>query len=241
MLVGLVGTGDPLGAIDDAGIEEVADARFFVGAERARTDIAFLQCGVLLEVVFVERRDFGRSDLSFEALHVDLAVAFEAHSQRLSCAVGVPQRDDDVLQCVRSGPVTVRVAQRRIAVLADTIHVVDELGNRRRLRRVVHHRRRQPIERDCIGHWRMDGLDVCCEVAAGAADERVFTNRQGSKELFRCRTAHGARGRGDDDEWELHPLEQLDVCVAMGLISDVEAGLVEVEAVRVLHREFASP
>ena len=51
---GLVGAGDPAGALDDAGVEEVADAGGRLLAEHLGPDVALDQRGVLREVGLVE-------------------------------------------------------------------------------------------------------------------------------------------------------------------------------------------
>ena len=79
---GLVGAGDPLRAVDDARVDEEADAGGLVLAQRTRPDVALDQQRVLGEVVLAERLDLGRRDLRLEPLHVDVAVAGHADRQR---------------------------------------------------------------------------------------------------------------------------------------------------------------
>ncbi len=207
----------------------------FVVAERARADVALDQRRVVGEVGLVERLGLGRGDLRFEPLHVDLAVAGQADGQRLDRAVGVAELHHDVLQRVGRGPVAVGMAQLGVGV-----DPVDERGDRRRVRRVVHDRRRQPVERDRRGSGRDDGLDVGGVVARRAADEGVLADVHRGEELLGRRPAHGARHRRHDHVRQTEPVEQRDVGRAMGVVRRLQAGVVEVEAVRVLHHELAA-
>ncbi len=70
-----IGAGDPGGAVDDAGIEEVPDARLLRGSEHTGADVALDECGMGGEVLLGERLRFGRRHLGLESLHVDLAIA----------------------------------------------------------------------------------------------------------------------------------------------------------------------
>ncbi len=93
-----------MGAVDDAWVDEIADAGRLAGTQRSWTDVALDEVFVRGEVVFGERLDLGGCELGFEPLDVDLAVAGDADRQRLDATVGVPKLDDDVLQRVGRGP-----------------------------------------------------------------------------------------------------------------------------------------
>ena len=61
VLAGLVGAGDPAGALDDPRVEQEPDARGALEAERARPDVALHERRVGGEVGLVERHDLGRA------------------------------------------------------------------------------------------------------------------------------------------------------------------------------------
>ena len=85
-----VRAGDPAGAVDDAGVEEVADAGGLLLAERAGADVALGQRGPRGEVGLAEGlEDDALAELGLEPLGVDLAVAGQPDGQRLDGAVGV--------------------------------------------------------------------------------------------------------------------------------------------------------
>ena len=60
------------------------------------------------------------------------------------------------------------------------------------------------------------------------------------EELLGLRAAHGARRGFDDDVLELEPVEDPDVGVAVRLVAVLEARVVDVEGVGVLHDELAA-
>ena len=109
---GLVGAGDPAGPVDDARVDEVADAGGLVRAEHPRADVALDQLGVVLEVL--EDRGDGRFELGAQALLVDLTVAGEADGEDLLRAVGRGHRDEDVLEGVAGRPGTVVPGERAL-------------------------------------------------------------------------------------------------------------------------------
>ena len=145
-----VGARDPLGAVDDAGVDEEADARGGLLAEhralgRPRADVALDETGVLREVGLGRRLDLGGRERHLDALHLDVAVAGEADDDELAGAVEVREREHDVLQRVGGRP--------RAAVGARVLGVreVDERRDRRRVRRVQHDGRGEAVERDRLG------------------------------------------------------------------------------------------
>ena len=187
---GPVGAGDPRSPGDDPRIEEVSDARGVAAPEHPWADVPLRQRGISSEVLVGERLDLCRSDLRGQPLHVDVAVPFDPDRQRFDGPVRVAQVHDHVLQRVGRVPVAVWVARLVVGV-----HEVDERGDRRRVRGVVHDRRWQSVERHRLGRGCADGLDVGGEVARRAADEGVLTDVERGEELLGCRAAHGSRHR----------------------------------------------
>src|SRR6185436_10833895 len=78
VLTGDVRAGDPAGALDDAGIHDVADLGLGVLAEHARADVALDQGRVVLHLHLVHRLDLDRLELPTEALEVDVSIAGDA-------------------------------------------------------------------------------------------------------------------------------------------------------------------
>ncbi len=91
MPAGLVGTGDPLGAIDDPRVDEKADAGRLVAAQCAGPDVALDQVFVGRKVVFGERVDLGGPELRFEPFDVDLAITGDADGEWFDPTVGMAQ------------------------------------------------------------------------------------------------------------------------------------------------------
>jgi hypothetical protein len=89
----LVRTRHPGAAPHHERVDQVADAEV---AQRLGADVAPHQPGVLVEAV--ERRHLGRLDVGAQALQVDLTVAGHADHEQLLQAVGLAQRDHDVLE-----------------------------------------------------------------------------------------------------------------------------------------------
>ena len=127
---GDVGAGHPAGALDDAGVDEVADAGRRLLAQRLGADVALDQRGVLGELGLVHRLDLDGLELALEALLVDLAVAGHADGERLAGAVGVLEHDQHVLEGVAGRPGAV-VARERL------VEVVDERLDGRGVRRLL--------------------------------------------------------------------------------------------------------
>ena len=89
-------------------------------------------------------------------------------------------------------------------------------------------------------HRRGHGLDVRRVVAGGAAHEGVLADLGRREELLAGRAAHRPGHGRHDDELEAEPVEGRDVRVAVALVRALQAGVVDVERVRVLHDELAS-
>ena len=187
VLAGLVGAGDPAGAGDDAGVDQVADLRLALRAEHLRPDVALDQRGVAGEVG--ERLDLGRAR---PAASSRLASTSRSPGRPMTSgsrrAVGVHERDDDVLQ--RRGGGVAGVGEQ-------LLRHRDQRLDGRGVRGVLDVRLGQPVERDRVGDDGGDRLDVG-RVAAGRADEGVLADRGRVQELLALGAAHRARHRRDD-------------------------------------------
>jgi hypothetical protein len=82
-------------------------------------------------------------------------------------------------------------------------------------------------------------LDVRAVVARVGEDERILSRVGDHHELLRGRAADRARVRFHERVLEPTPLEDATVRAVHLLVVDVEARLVEVEGIRVLHQELA--
>ena len=97
------------GAVDDARVEEVADAGGRLLAQdragrRPGPDVALHEERVALEVRLGRGLDLGRGEGDLDALVVDVAIARDADDDDLAGAVQVREGEDDVLERVRRGP-----------------------------------------------------------------------------------------------------------------------------------------
>ena len=144
------------------------------------------------------------------------------------------QIEHDVLQGVGGGPLALGVP--RVVVGVDE---VDQRRDRRRVRGVVHVRLGAVVEWDRLGARRLDRFDVGRVVAGSTADERVLADVHRRQELLGRGPAHRTGQRRHDHIGQAEPVEQLDVRRAVGVVRSLEALVVDVEAVRVLHHELA--
>src|SRR5690606_36575402 len=97
-----------------------------------------------------------------------------------------------------------------------------------------------PLGRADGGGGRGDGLGVGGVAARVAGDEGVFAGGRGRQELLRGRAAHRARRGEHDLVADAEPVEGADVGLAVLLVGVLEAVVVEVERVGVLHEELAA-
>ena len=238
-----VRTRHPGGTLDDTRVHQVAhgtggvallvhDALGRVRSENRGADVAAHQLGVRLEVRIRRHVDLGGGHGCLQALHVDIAVTGDAHDEELALAVRVRQRDDNVLQRVGGGPG---------AVLARVLIVeqVNERLNRRSVGRRNLKRRGHAGRVLSLGHRGRHGLGVS-GVATRGRHEGVLANRRGVQELLGTRAAHRATHRRDDDVAQAQALEDALVGVALGLVGGVQALVVNVEGVGILHHELAT-
>ena len=103
-------------------------------------------------------------------------------------------------------------------------------------------RRARPAPRRrtaAVGAGMRDRLDVG-RVTAGRADEGVLAGVGDGQELLARRAAHRPRHGLDDHVLEAEPVEDLDVGVAVRVVGRLQAGVVDVEGVGVLHHELAA-
>ena len=240
VLAGHVGAGDPARCrrrrAGRAGTGCSAPSRRASRVQRRRADVALDSCRVL-------RRSPPRStastsagaDAASSALEVDLAVAGQADDDELARRRRVREREHDVLQRVGRGPRAGRLARGSAALAA-----VDERVDGRGVRGVLDVRgRARRRTGSAAGDHGRDRLDVG-RVAAGRAHEGVLADRGRVQELLALRAAHRAGHRRDDDVLEAEPVEDAHVGVALRRVGGVQAGVVDVEGVGVLHRELAA-
>ena len=229
-----VGSGDPAGALDHAGIEQVADGGGLLLAQRTGADVALGKGRPGREVGLAERLEGNAlTELGLEPLGVNLAVPGEPDRQRLDGAVGVAHREDDVLEGVACRPGAV-VAREPL------VQVVDQRVDRGGVGRLLRMRRGRLVVRRGGRRGRVDRLDVGGVVAAAAPDVGVLADLRLGEELLGLRAAHGAGLGLDDDVLETELVEDPDVGVPVLLVARVETGVVDVEGVGVLHHELAA-
>ena len=185
-----------------------------------------------LEVGVRGHVDLGGGHGGLQALHVDIAVARDAHDEELALAVRVRQRHDDVLQRVGGAPRT---------ILARVLLV--EQVNKRFDRRSVGGGRLEGRGHAgrvlSLGHGGRHSLGVG-SVATRGCHEGVLANRRGVQELLGARAAHRTAHRGDDDVTQAQALEDALIGVALSLVRGVQTLVVNVEGVSVLHHELAA-
>ncbi len=88
------------------------------------------------------------------------------------------------------------------------------------------------------GRHARRSLQVGC-VAARASDNLVFARLREHHELNGVRASHGSRRGFHHHRVHAAPAENLEVGIPMPFELDVEAGIVDIERVRILHRELA--
>ena len=236
VFAGLVGAGDPTRALDDARIDEQSDAGAAVRAERAGSDVALDECRIGGEVAFVEGLEHGGFNVRAEPLLVDVAISGHSHRQRLGAAVRVAKLDDHVLHRVGGGPLALRAGE-----LGVSVEVIDEGLDRGGVGGVRDPRRWEAVEWDRIRNGYVHGLGIGGVVARAAPHERVLADVDRREELLGGRSAHRPGHRRDDHGRKSESFEGLDVGIAMEVVRPIEALVVDVEAVRVLHHELAAP
>ena len=102
----------------------------------------------------------------------------------------------------------------------------------------MHHRLGHVVERQRLGRSDGDGLDVGGITGLQAPHEGVLADLALGEELLRRAAAHGARDRRHDDVAHVEAPEDPLVGLAVRLVCRLEADVVDVERVRVLHDEL---
>ena len=175
-----VGTRHPGGTLDDARVHQVAhgtggvallvhDTLRRVRSENRGADVAAHQLGVRLKVGVRRHVDLGGGHGGFQTLHVDIAVAGDAHDEELALAVRVGQRYDDVLQRVGGGP-------RAILARVLLVEQVNERLDRRSIGGGDLNRRGNAGRINGLGNGGRHGLRVG-GVAARGSHEGILADR----------------------------------------------------------------
>ncbi len=92
-----------------------------------------------------------------------------------------------------------------------------------------------------VFHWReaAGGLLDVGGVARGAAGDEIFAGFGVDHEFLRAGAAHGSGVRLDGDEFKTAPGEDVAIGLVMLLVGEIEAGVIDIEGVGVLHDELA--
>ena len=209
---------------------------------QAGAKVALDDEGLLLEVVVVggfqaDLAGDGQegADVGFHALQVNAAVAGQADDHQLALTGGQGDGEDNVLERVSASPGAAVGLGARGEHIGGCHQRVDGGG----VRSVQDLGGGGVAEVDVGGHHGGDGLDVGC-VAAGGAHEGVLADLGGVQEFLALGAAHGAGGGRDRNDLQAQPLEDADVGCAVRRVAGVQAGVVNVEGVGVLHDELAA-
>ena len=230
--------GDPGGTLHHAWVSQDAHA---VGCETAGSHVTLDQEWVVLKVLF--RGQFHRRGFqgSFQTLHVYLAVAGNQHAGELgsvSHAVLIHARlghlHHDALESVR-GFHCAAVNLHTLGVCP--IHQSrDGFG----IRGFVLFRLGLAIDGLLLGNNRDHGFHVGRVIGRGGAHEGIFTVLRDCQELFGGRSTHGTRGGITNGVLDAQGVEDLLVRPAVSLVALLQAGIIHVEGVRILHHELAT-
>ena len=120
------------------------------------------------------------------------------------------------------------------------VEQVDEALDGRCVGRVVHVGRGETVEGDRIGRTHLHGFGVGGVVACAATDVGVFADGERSEELLACRASHRSAHCRHDHVRHAQTVERALVGHPVLVVADLEALVVDVEAVGVLHRELAA-
>ena len=215
VVVGLVRTGDPRRARTH---EAVGDDQHDAGEVRA--DVTLGELGMPFEVFVVEESRSARRDGLLEQVRIDLPVAGDQRETHLAVDV----------ECDRLQQLTGRDTE----LGGDSIDA-GQIGGVHLLHGGDVARRRDASVGRCAArrHLRVGGV-----VAALAPDERVLAHGGDRHELVVHVPAHLARLTLDGTEGEAAPGEHARVRVEHLPVAPLQAFLVGVERVRVLHQEL---
>jgi hypothetical protein len=228
----LVGAGDPAGTRDHPRVDQVAHLRGVLLPQRPRPDVSLHQGRTGGEVLLAEGLGYRRLQGGRQPALVDLAVAGQPDRQRLLGAVGGRDHEHHILEGVGAGPGPIDarldlIGHRHQGVDGRHVRGLDDLGGRHL--RVVQR----------LGSGNAHRLDIG-GIASGRAHEGVLAVGRDRQELLGARSAHRPRHRLDDGVVEAEPVEDPDVGLAMPVVGGVQAGVVDVEGVGVLHHELAA-
>ena len=184
---------------------------------------------------FVEGFHFCWRYLRFETFHIHFAVAGNAYGKRLHSAIRVAQINDHIFQRVASRPLAVWALQ-----VGAAIKQINKCLNRRCVRGIDNccWRSCRVIDFGCQTDTHCFG--VCRVRARGALHERIFANVARKQELFRCRPTHCPRHCRNNCEGQTQAVKNSDVCISVCVVTSLQAFVVDVERIRILHRKFAS-
>ena len=229
----LIGARHPFGAGDHPGINEVSHLGGRLLPQRTRTDVALDQRRVGGKVGLFEGGCLSGGQRRGEPSGIDLAVSRQSDHQGPGAPIRLGDLEHHVLQSVGSFPLPVSARVVRVEHLHQGC---DGRGS-------------GSIDDDGTGHVfesnsrrgrDRHGLHVC-GITSGRAHEAVLPCGQHGLELFGFGTSHGP-GRGlHDHVLQAETVEDTDVGVPEDLIAGLQALVVDVEGIGVLHDELTSP
>ena len=175
-----------------------------------------------------------RADVDLDAAQVHGAVAGNAHGEDLALAGG----GDDGAEEALEGLGGFQGALELLGV--QLVHALDESLDGCGIGGIHNDCRRGGLgDLDFLGNHGGHGLDVC-RVAAGRTHEGVLTDGGRVQELLATGAAHRTGLCGHDDDLQAQALEDALVCGAVSHVRLVQALVVDVEGVGVLHDELAA-
>ena len=240
----LIGTSEPSGTLDHVRVDQVANrvlhtSSLGLRAKHHRSDVAWHQFGVLLQVFFSGLLKLGGSELGFQSLHIHRTVAGHADDNHFTprlvmlFILRVLDGNHHVLEDVGSLPFT--AISTRVVGVGTLNHVIDGLGIRggflgsggsggsidfRQLRSA-------------------QGLHIPC-LAGRCQREGIFADRHRSQEFLGCGAAHRA-GHGEHRYvLQVKTLEDTLVSAALVIVGLAHAFFIDGEGVGVLHDEFTT-
>ena len=247
--------GHPAGTAHHAGVNEEGNAgcgsyRILVLGVRteqgrvqaqAGANVALDQLRVCLQVLFAGCLNLNLAtdaqqgaDVDLNAAQVHGTVAGNAHGEDLTLTGGGDDGAQEALEGLRS----FQGAVDKLGV--QFVHALDESLDGRRVGGVHKDCRRGVLgDFDFLGNHGGDGLNVC-RVAARGTHEGVLTDRGRVQELFTAGAAHRAGLRGHNDNLQAQALENALVGGTVRHVRLVQALIVNVEGVGVLHDELAA-
>ena len=248
-------TGHPAGTAHHAGVNEEGNAGcgshriliLGVRAEQGRVqaqagaDVALDQLRVCLQVLFAGCLDLNlaadaqqRADVDLNAAQVHGTVAGNAHGEDLTLAGGGDDGTHEALEGLRS----LQGAAGDLGV--QFVHALHQGLNGGGVGGVQNDCRRGVLgDFDFLGNHGGHGLNVC-RVAARGTHEGVLTDGGRVQELFTAGATHRAGLCGHNDNLQTQTLEDALVGGAVRHVRLVQALIVNVEGVGVLHDELAA-